>query len=136
MNILLKAVLVICFISSCLTVKAQEIDPWIIKADNIDRADYYGITVANGMIGSVSSPDPFKVSEVVLAGAYDSYGRGRVSNFLRSFNLLNMNMDIDNQRVDNRGVSNLRQELNMKVLNSLLISILVTKHPYLILIIH
>ena len=41
------------------------------------------------MIGIVSSPEPFKVKDVVLAGAYDLYGRGRVSNFLRSFNLLN-----------------------------------------------
>src|SRR5581483_9572636 len=57
-------------------------DEWIIKADKIDPANYYGITVANGMIGIVSSPEPFKVKNVVLAGAYDLYGRGRVSNFL------------------------------------------------------
>ncbi|HYK44822.1 MAG TPA: hypothetical protein VEV83_06630, partial [Parafilimonas sp.] len=55
-------------------------DPWIIKADTIDPSNYYGITVANGMIGIVSSPEPFKVKDVVLAGAYDLYGRGRVSN--------------------------------------------------------
>ena len=51
------------------------------------------------MIGIVSSPEPFKVKDVVLAGAYDLYGRGRVSNFLRSFNLLNMYMDIDDNRI-------------------------------------
>ena len=38
----------------------------------------------------LSSPQPFQVKDVVLAGAYDLYGRGRVSNFLKSFNLLNM----------------------------------------------
>ena len=27
-------------------------DPWIIKADKIDPNNYYGITVANGMIGA------------------------------------------------------------------------------------
>ena len=70
-------------------------DPWTIKAGKVDAANYYGITVANGMIGIVSSPEPFKVKDVVLAGAYDQYGRGRVSNFLRSFNLLNMTLDID-----------------------------------------
>jgi hypothetical protein len=58
-------------------------DPWKIKADAIDPNNYYGITVANGMIGIVSSPEPFKVKDVVLAGAYDLYGRGRVSNFLK-----------------------------------------------------
>ena len=36
-------------------------DPWTIKAGKVDAANYYGITVANGMIGIVSSPEPFKV---------------------------------------------------------------------------
>src|ERR1700679_2484233 len=74
-------------------------DPWKIVASKIDPSNYYGITVANGMIGIVSSPEPFKVKDVVLAGAYDLYGRGRVSNFLRSFNLLNMYMEVDGQRI-------------------------------------
>ncbi|MFN0035114.1 MAG: hypothetical protein ACKVUS_08610, partial [Saprospiraceae bacterium] len=57
-------------------------DEWHIVADNVDPAKYYGITVANGMIGLVSSPEPMKVKDVVLNGAYDNYGRGRVSNIL------------------------------------------------------
>src|SRR4051794_35107213 len=89
-------------------------DPWIIKASTIDPSNYYGITVANGMIGIVSSPEPFKVKDVVLAGAYDLYGRGRVSNFLRSFNLLNMNLDIDGRRVNAASITNMKQELNMR----------------------
>lgn len=89
-------------------------DPWKVSAANINPADYYGITVANGMIGVVSSPEPFKVKDVVLAGAYDLYGRGRVSNFLRSFNLLNMYLDIDGQRISSKGVSNRRQELDLR----------------------
>ncbi len=93
---------------------AQQPDPWKIKATNIDPSNYYGITVANGMIGIVSSPEPFKVKDVVLAGAYDQYGRGRVSNFLRSFNLLNMNMDIDGKRMARSTVTNMQQELDMR----------------------
>src|SRR5690349_12743146 len=89
-------------------------DPWKISATQIDPSNYYGVTVANGMIGIVSSPEPFKVKEVVLAGAYDLYGRGRVSNFLRSFNLLNMYLEIDGKRLDARSVSNMKQELNMQ----------------------
>src|SRR5271170_4331582 len=88
-------------------------DAWKISADKIDPSNYYGVTVANGMIGIVSSPEPFKVKNVVLAGAYDLYGRGRVSNFLNSFNLLNMYMEIDGKRVDARNISNFKQELNM-----------------------
>jgi len=89
-------------------------DPWIIKADKIDPSNYYGITVANGMIGIVSSPEPFKVKDVVLAGAYDQYGRGRVSNFLRSFNLLNMYLEVDGKRLDAKSVSNFKQQLDMQ----------------------
>src|SRR5204862_7703282 len=89
-------------------------DAWKIKAGKIDPSNYYGITVANGMIGIVSSPEPFKVKDVVLAGAYDLYGRGRVSNFLKSFNLLNMYLEIDGKRIDTRSASNMQQELDMK----------------------
>jgi trehalose/maltose hydrolase-like predicted phosphorylase len=50
----------------------------------------------------------------VLAGAYDLYGRGRVSNFLRSFNLLNMYLEIDGKRLENfSSVSNFHQQLDM-----------------------
>ena len=89
-------------------------DAWKIKADKIDPNNYYGITAANGMIGIVSSPEPFKVKDVVLAGAYDLYGRGRVSNFLKSFNLLNMYLEVDGKRIDTRSASNMQQELDMK----------------------
>src|SRR6188768_1155747 len=80
----------------------------------IDPCNYYGITVANGMIGIVSSPDPFKVKDVVLAGAYDQYGRGRVSNFLRSFNLLNMRMEIDGKTIDGKSITGMKQEIDMR----------------------
>jgi trehalose/maltose hydrolase-like predicted phosphorylase len=93
---------------------AQNISPWIIKADKIDPNNYYGITAANGMIGIVSSPEPFKVKNVVLAGAYDLYGRGRVSNFLNSFNLLNMYLEVDGKRLDAKMVRNMKQELDMQ----------------------
>ena len=70
-------------------------DAWHIVANQIDPANYYGITVANGMIGLVSSPEPMRVKDVVLNGAYDNYGRGRVSNILKGFNFMNMNLDVD-----------------------------------------
>lgn len=100
----------------CYTVSIQlpGQDPWKLTARQFDTRNYYGVTVANGMIGIVSAPEPFKVKEVVLAGAYDLYGRGRVSNFLRSFNLLNMRMEIDGRSIDGNGTSGMKQELNMK----------------------
>lgn len=93
---------------------SQHADAWKITAGQINPADYYGITVANGMIGIVSSPEPFKVKDVVLAGAYDLYGRGRVSNFLKSFNLLNAYLEIDGKRIESKNVTGIKQELDMK----------------------
>src|ERR1700754_5083208 len=95
------------------SIQSNAQDPWLIKADKIDPSNYYGITVANGMIGIVSSPEPFKVKNVVLTGAYDLYGRGRVSNFLNSFNLLNMYLEINGKRVGTGNISNFKQQLDM-----------------------
>jgi protein-glucosylgalactosylhydroxylysine glucosidase len=89
------------------------ISPWIISAVP-DPSNYYGVTVANGMIGIVSSPQPFQVKDVVLAGAYDLYGRGRVSNFLKSFNLLNMHFNVDGAETTAKNISSMRQTLDMQ----------------------
>lgn len=99
------------------TILCAQIDPWKLTATSISPSNYYGVTVANGMIGIVSSPEPFKVKEVVLAGAYDLYGRGRVSNFLRSFNLLNMYLEIDGKRISSNDVTDMQQELDMRYAN-------------------
>jgi trehalose/maltose hydrolase-like predicted phosphorylase len=92
----------------------QSDNPWIIEAKNIDPANYYGVTVANGIVGLVSSPEPMKVKDVVLNGAFDTYGRGRVDNILKGFNFINMNLDVDNQRIGPKNISGFRQYLDMK----------------------
>lgn len=88
--------------------------PWHIPAQDIDPDTYYGVTVANGMVGLVSSPEPFKVKDVVLNGVYDHYKRGRVSNFLKGFNHVNMNLDIDGRRQGPRTIEGYEQVLDMK----------------------
>jgi len=108
-----KHFLSIVFLAVGFTAAAQK-NTWQINADKIDPSNYYGITVANGQVGIVSSPQPLKVQDVVLAGAYDQYGRGRVSNFLRSFNLLNMRLNVGGIDVDAKTVTNFKQSLNMR----------------------
>ena len=111
----MKKLLLLSFTIFCLTNGfAQSINPWKLEAKNWDTKNYYGVTVANGMVGIVSAQEPFKVKDVVLAGAYDLYGRGRVSNFLRSFNLLNMQVSIDGEQINANNTQNFVQSLDMK----------------------
>jgi len=93
---------------------AQSDIAWTMEAKNIDPNNYYGVTVANGMIGIVSSPEPMKVKDVVLNGVYDYYQRGRVSNILKTFNHVNMNMEVDGRRIGIKDISNYQQSLDMK----------------------
>lgn len=109
---LLNRILLLALLSVSIDCISQ--DAWKITAVNPDPRNYYGITVANGMIGIVSAPEPFKVKDVVLAGAYDLYGRGRVSNFIRSFNLLNMRLEIDGRSLGAADATGMKQELDMK----------------------
>jgi trehalose/maltose hydrolase-like predicted phosphorylase len=95
-----------------LQLKAQ--DSWVVSASDPDRNNYYGVTLANGMVGIVSSAEPLKVSEVILNGAYDYYQRGRVSNILKTFNHVNLILDVDGRRVGEGNIQNFRQSLNMK----------------------
>lgn len=89
-------------------------DAWQVPAIDINPSNYYGVTVANGMVGMVSSPEPLRVKDVVLNGVYDNYQRGRVSNILKSFNHVNMNLDVDGQRINGRSINNYQQTLDMK----------------------
>ena len=98
-----------------LTSQSRTAEPaWIVEAENIDPSHYFGVTVANGMVGLVSSPEPMRVSDVVLNGVYDYYQRGRVSNILKTFNHVNMDLDVDGRLVRRGDVANYRQVLDMK----------------------
>ncbi len=96
---------------SYMVVAAQDI--WKIEVENISAEDYYGVTVANGQLGLVSSPDPLKVKRVVLGGVYDIYGNGRVNNFVHGINMLNVELRIDDTRISRSKINNYRQVLNM-----------------------
>ncbi|MBV8326867.1 glycoside hydrolase family 65 protein [Chryseobacterium sp.] len=102
-------ILYTCFFGFC---AAQ--DPWIIRSEKINPNVYTGVTVSNGMIGMISSPEPLKAGNAILAGVYDQYGRGRTSNFLSNFNVLDFNLYIDWKQVNQKNVSNYTQEINFK----------------------
>jgi protein-glucosylgalactosylhydroxylysine glucosidase len=110
----MKKVFLLISTLACYHFSSNAQNPYKISASIKPGMEYYGETVANGMIGVVSSPEPFIVKDVVLAGAYDLYGRGRVGNFLKSFNLLNMYLDIDGRRIEAKDAKNMVQEIDMQ----------------------
>jgi len=101
---------------SCLSMASAsaQSNEWVVEAENIDPTNYYGITVANGMVGLVSSHEPLKVSDTVLNGVYDFYGRGRVSNILRVFNFAGMILDVDGVRINPQNIRNMKQKVDMQ----------------------
>jgi trehalose/maltose hydrolase-like predicted phosphorylase len=106
-----------CFFALLISSSSAQ-DTWTIKASSINPSNYFGETVANGMIGIVSSPEPFKVKDIVLNGAFDLYGRGRVSNILKTFNFVNMYLEVDGARIESFAqVQNVQQVLDMKHAN-------------------
>ena len=91
----------------------SQTDIWNITAKNFSAENYYGVTVANGMIGIVSSPTPLRVKDIVLNGAFDTYGRGRVSNIMKVFSFANMQFDVDGKRLGGSDFKNVTQNINL-----------------------
>lgn len=104
----------LCWFSIFTTWGQNTNDIWKIEAHQIQPNAYYGVTVANGMIGLISSAEPLKVKEVVLNGAFDTYGRGRVANIMKVFEFANMDLDVDGKRISRNQISEYSQILDMK----------------------
>jgi trehalose/maltose hydrolase-like predicted phosphorylase len=103
---------ILLFFFMAIGIKAQ--DPWRIEVDSINPENYYGATVGNGQLGLVSSPEPLKVSRVVLGGVYDIYGNGRVNNFVHGINMLDLEVKIDGSTVRRNNIKNYVQAVNMR----------------------
>jgi protein-glucosylgalactosylhydroxylysine glucosidase len=104
----------ICKLLLFMSVFTPTLAQWQISAKNFDPNNYYGVTVANGMVGITSSPDPLKVKEIVLNGTFDTYGRGRVANIMKAFEFANMELIIDNQMINRNNISNFVQTIDMQ----------------------
>lgn len=87
---------------------------WDITANNINPNQYFGVTVANGMVGLVSDPVPMHIKDVVLNGVFDRYQRGRVSNILKSFNALNLDIIANGTFLNGQNIQNYTQTLDMQ----------------------
>ena len=90
----------------CASLNAQ--DPWLLKAESIDPANYYGVTIGNGMIGMRSSAVPLQIDQVIIAGLYD-YGKSRVVSAMPNINPLQLRMAIDYEDINTHSVSDFTQ---------------------------
>ena len=87
---------------------------WHLHAPAINPTDYFGVTLANGIIGLVTSPEPTRIKTIVLNGAFDTYGRGRVSNILQGFNFADVDLRVGGTQVNSSNVSDYSQTLDMQ----------------------
>ena len=111
----MRPLFLLCLLAStCVRAQTSADQGWTITATAIDPANYYGITVANGMVGLVSSPEPMQVSDVVLNGVYDDYQRGGVSNILKTFSHMNMALNVGGRRIGAGDMTDFTQTLDMQ----------------------
>lgn len=89
-------------------------EEWSLSASDFSSKNYYGVTSANGMIGLVSSPEPFSIKETVLAGVYDHFGRGRVNNFLPNICPIDLEVHLDGSRIKKSNSTDYVQSLDMQ----------------------
>jgi protein-glucosylgalactosylhydroxylysine glucosidase len=91
------------------------VDVWTLQADIAPGSRYLGETVANGMLGVVSTSDPFSTAGVMMQGVYDRNRENNVDVILRAFNVVHMSLAIDSDGITHaQQVSHLHQALNLK----------------------
>jgi len=107
------AFLIICATSSFLGAQTS-IDVWTLQADITPGDRYFGETVVNGMLGVVSTRDPFGTGAVMMQGVYDRSPEN-VDVILRAFNVVHLGMAIDGTGIAQaQQVTHLHQALNLK----------------------
>jgi protein-glucosylgalactosylhydroxylysine glucosidase len=90
-------------------------DSWLIESGPIDPKNYFGESVANGMIGITSSSSPFRAQKTLIYGAYEKVEADGVSCIVDTFNFVDLAFSIDGERIERLGqVSHFRQTLEMK----------------------
>jgi len=109
------ASLIVCAVSSFLAAQTQTpVDVWTLQADITPGGRYFGETVANGMLGLVSAPDPFSTGAVIMQGVFDR-SPANVDVILRTFNVVHMALAIDNTGIaQSQQVTHLHQALSLR----------------------
>jgi trehalose/maltose hydrolase-like predicted phosphorylase len=90
-------------------------DVWSIDSGPVLDGSYFGETVANGMIGILSAPEPFRTAHILLNGAFEPLKPGGVDVILRTPNFFDIHVSIDGVKIEQVDqVSHYHQTLDMK----------------------
>lgn len=90
------------------------VDPWVLEAARPDTGAYYGITSANGQIGLVSSRTPLRLSNLVIGGLYDQYGKEGINSFFPNLRPLCPQVRVNGVEVTDATVSEHHQFFDMR----------------------
>lgn len=105
------------------TTTASHLNIWRIDSGPIDPAHYASATVSNGMVSMVSSPEPFAVKDVLMAGLYDLHPgeREKVTGLVKCYKLGQMSLSINGTDVASadaaKNIRNFHQILDLKHAN-------------------
>ena len=102
--------IILCLIISSL-INAQN-DAWHITRTNKD--EYTGVSMSNGRIGMLTSPEPFKIKHTVLNNVYDVDPVLKVSQIVHGMDFGNLDVYIDGELITAQNISNWSQTIDMK----------------------
>lgn len=102
-------------LDTSIATSATASDTWQVDSGPIEAKHYFGETVANGMIGILSAPQPFRTAQILLNGAFEPQERDGVDTILRTPNFLDLHVSIDGVEIENVGqISHYHQILDLK----------------------
>lgn len=107
----MRSIILIPFLFLTSFLSAQN-NGWHISTNTSN--DYTGIAVANGRIGILPSNKIFKTSQIILNNVYDKESTLGVSKILKGINFQDIEIEIDEEIVSDKNISNWKQSLNMK----------------------
>ncbi|SEL63247.1 Trehalose and maltose hydrolase (possible phosphorylase) [Aquimarina amphilecti] len=104
-------VLILLLLSITTLSNAQE-EGWTLTTNS--NKNYTGIVTANGRIGILPSSNILEIDKIILNNVYDKESPLGVSRILSGMNFGNLDLYINNTKLNNDNISDWKQTLNMK----------------------
>jgi trehalose/maltose hydrolase-like predicted phosphorylase len=94
---------------------AESGDVWSIDSGPLNVKHYFGESMANGMIGLLSSSEPFRTQQTIIYGAFEPMWPGGVPAAAHGFNFLDLDLRIDGTRIVSASqIQHFRQVLDLQ----------------------